>query len=262
MKMRKSDLLRKPGEANPKRFARHINMVTKVTELTYVEINEQVELTSQSPVLNQRAMLLGRSLMQTEDELIRDMLATTAFVLYCTDGVSGDTPTELTLSDVQGVVKRLLGFDAKTVVESISASKNFGTAPIPNAFIGMAHTDLLTSLENMHGFLPTHQYASQKVIDTSEWGTVGRVRFLLSSRGSISPSSSGLAKDIYNTIIAGMEAYTTISLANANAKFIYHDSRLAGGPLEQNSTGGWKMSFGQAITNDAWICNLKSTLLA
>jgi len=56
---------------------------------TYIEINEQVDLTSQSPVLNQRAKLLGRSMRFTEDELVRNLLVTTPFVLWCVAGVNG-----------------------------------------------------------------------------------------------------------------------------------------------------------------------------
>ena len=227
---------------------------------TWIELNEQVQLTSQSPVLNQRAKLLGRSMRFTEDDLIRDLLSTTAFVINAVGGVNGDVPTDMTLSDIQDVVKRLLSFDARTISSSVEATGKFGTAPVPNAYIGMAHTDLSSTLENINGFLPTYEYGSQKLIDAAEWGTLGRVRFLLSSRGSKSASASGLGKDVFNTLIVGMEAYTSISLENNNAKFIYHDYKLAGGPLELNSTAGWKMSHAHAIVNDSWICNLKSTL--
>jgi len=55
----------------------------------WVEINEQCDLTSQSPVLNERAMLLGRSMRYTEDELIRDMLVTTAMSINAVGGVNG-----------------------------------------------------------------------------------------------------------------------------------------------------------------------------
>ena len=171
-----------------------------------------------------------------------------------------DSPTELTLSDVQDVVRGLLGHTAKTISSSIEGSNKFGTAPVPNAYIGLADTDLSSTLENINGFKHTIEYGSQKDIDPAEWGALGHVRFLLSSRGSKVLASSALGKTVYNTIIAGMEAYTTIGLEKANASFIYHDSKIAGGPLELNSTGGWKMSHAQAITNDAWIANLKSTI--
>jgi len=228
---------------------------------TWVEINEQCDLTSQSPVLNQRAKLLGRSMRQTEDELIRNMLATTAFVVFASGGVDGDVPTEIALSDIQEVVKGLLGNDAKTISDSITGALKFGTSPIPNAYVGMGHTDLSSALENINGFKSTIEYADQKLLGPSEWGSLGRVRFMLSSHGYKSLATSGLGNTVYSTIITGMEAYTTVGLEKNNASFIYHDYRIAGGPLELNSTGGWKMSFAQAITNDGWIANLKSTLL-
>ena len=56
---------------------------------TYVSINEQVPLQTQEPVLNEAAKLLGISLRETEDELTRDMLASTAVVIACVNGVNG-----------------------------------------------------------------------------------------------------------------------------------------------------------------------------
>ena len=56
---------------------------------TFVQINEQVTLQSQCPVLNEAAIRLGVSLRQTEDQLTRDMLASTASFINCTGGVNG-----------------------------------------------------------------------------------------------------------------------------------------------------------------------------
>lgn len=56
---------------------------------TYIQINEQVTLQNQDPVLNEAAARLGVSLRQTEDQLTRDMLASTASFINCTGGVDG-----------------------------------------------------------------------------------------------------------------------------------------------------------------------------
>lgn len=56
---------------------------------TYVQLNEQVTLQNQDPVLNESARRLGVSLRQTEDELTRNMLAATAGFINCTGGVNG-----------------------------------------------------------------------------------------------------------------------------------------------------------------------------
>ena len=166
----------------------------------------------------------------------------------------------MALSDIQDIVKTLMANDAKTVADSIEATSKFGTSPIPNAYVGLGHSDMLPTLENMNNWVSTEGYSSQRLIDSAEVGKVGRVRFLLSSRGSISANASGLGADVYNTVICGMEAYATVGLERNNGKFIYHGYNIAGGPLELHSTGGWKMVHAVSVVNDAWIGNLKSTL--
>lgn len=63
-----------------------------------------VSLTAESNrmVLNEAAARLGQSMRETEDELCRDMLAGTASVINCTNGVNGDNPRFV------GIVKSLL----------------------------------------------------------------------------------------------------------------------------------------------------------
>ena len=56
---------------------------------TYVQLNEQVTLQNNDPVLNECAARLGVSLRQTEDQLTRDMLAATAGFINCVGGVNG-----------------------------------------------------------------------------------------------------------------------------------------------------------------------------
>jgi len=56
---------------------------------TYILLNEQVTLQNQDPVLNEAAQRLGVSLRQTEDQLMRDMLASTASFINCVNGTNG-----------------------------------------------------------------------------------------------------------------------------------------------------------------------------
>jgi len=46
-------------------------------------------LQNQENVLNEAALVLGIALRQTEDELTRNMLASTASAINCTGGVNG-----------------------------------------------------------------------------------------------------------------------------------------------------------------------------
>lgn len=68
---------------------------------TYVYINEQVTLQNQDPVLNEAAQRLGVSLRQTEDELTKNMLASTASFVNATGGKPISAPLKPLVIDLE-----------------------------------------------------------------------------------------------------------------------------------------------------------------
>ncbi len=101
---------------------------------------------NQDPVLNECAARLGVSLRQTEDQLTRDMLASTASFINCTGGVNGDNPTEITRSDVDTIVRTLLNNNAYTILDNIEGEDKFGTAPKMNGRYKFSLIDLETEV--------------------------------------------------------------------------------------------------------------------
>lgn len=209
--------------------------------------------------LNEATQRLGDSLRHTEDELTRNLLIASASAVSCVDGVNGDSPTELTRSDINGITSTLMTADAKTIMQNIDAEDKFGTAPVRDAFIALGHTNLIGDLDNVAGFIQKNQYPNDKANARSEWGSVGNLRFFLSSVASISPNASNNGNDIYNISVIGLEAYACIEQDGASAHFIYR-SPIYDGPLAQNCTLGWTMSQVPVITNDMWVVNLQATL--
>lgn len=106
---------------------------------TFILMNEQVTLQNQDPALNEAAQRLGVSLRQTEDQLMRDMLASTATFVNCVGGSDGDNPTEITRSDVDLVVRTLRGNNAFSYVTGVEGENRFGTAPVRDALTKYAH---------------------------------------------------------------------------------------------------------------------------
>ena len=96
--------------------------------------------------------------MQTEDQLTRDMLASTASFINCTGGVNGDNPTELTRSDVDTVVEGLVGNNAYTIMDNIEGEDRFGTAPVRDAYFALCSTQLSGNLDGVAGFIQKAQY--------------------------------------------------------------------------------------------------------
>jgi len=226
---------------------------------SWIEINEQIVLQNQDQVLNEAAIRLGVSLRQTEDELTRNMLASTASIYDCVSGGNGDNPTELTSDDINGVVKALLGADGHMFLSGIEGEDKFGTAPVRNAYFALASTDLTSELSDIDGFIHQSQYPSQQNVLDSEWGAVGNLRFLLSSIGSKTLNASVNGADIYNIFCVAKEAYACIEQDGASAQFIYRPAQYTG-PLAQNVTIGYKFAEVPRILNDAWVTNLRCTL--
>ena len=219
-----------------------------------------MSLINEDPVLNEAASLLAQSLRETEDELIRNMLAATAAMVNCVGGANGDLPTNITRSDIDSVIRTLVNNNAKRISESIEGENKFGTGPVRQAYFAMANAQIIPDLEQVQGFISVAQYPSQQNILSAEWGDVSNVRFLVSSLGSISPNASGNGADVLNVFVAGQESYCLIDLDGASAQFIYRPLGYGDDPLLLRQSAGFKMANAQRILNDAWIINLRCTL--
>lgn len=226
---------------------------------TYIILNEQVTLQNQDPVLNEAAQRLGVSLRQTEDELTRNMLASTASFVNCTGGTNGDNPTEMTRSDVDTVIRTLADNNAYTIADNIEGENRFGTAPVRDAYFAMGSTQLIGDLENVQGFIAKAQYPSPMQALREEWGSVSNLRFLLSSIGSVSPGASNLGSDVLNVFTCGLEAYAVVEQDGYSAQFLYRPP-IYDGPLSLNASVGYKFAAVPRITNDAWVLNMRTTL--
>lgn len=223
----------------------------------FVTITNQVQLTVEDRALNEAARLLAQNLAQTMDEVTRDVLASTSSVLQCSNGVNGNTPTELTKADIDSSVKTLLGNDAEMISEVIVGRDAFGTTPVRPAFWAYLDTDLLDDLEAVANFVHSSQYANQQSVLDSEWGATGNVRWLYTSVGSVTSASPA----VYNNFIIGKEAYAVVHLRSETGEFYVEPLGSAGAadPLHQRGSVGWQHPFVSRILNDAFMLNLTAT---
>ena len=209
-------------------------------------------------VLNECAARLGVSLRQTEDQLTRDMLASTASFINATGGFNGDVPTEITRSDVDTVVRALLNNNAYTIMDNIEGEDKFGTAPVRDAYFALCSTQLTGDLDAVAGFVQKNQYPAPMNALRSEWGAIGNLRFLVSSIGSQTLNGSALGNTVFNIFCVGMEAYACIEQDGYSASFIYRPP-IYDGPLALNASVGYKFAEVPRITNDLWVINLRVT---
>ena len=142
----------------------------------YAILTDKVQLTVEDRVLNETTRLLAQNFGETLDEITRDVLASTSSVLQASNGSNGLTPTEMTKSDTDGLVKLLLGNDAKMISKTIKGRDAYATVPQRPAFYGFIHTDLLDDLEAVASFVNSSNYASLNSVLGFEWGSTGNIR--------------------------------------------------------------------------------------
>lgn len=223
----------------------------------FVTITNQVELTVEDRVLNESSRLLAQNLAQTMDEVTRDVLVSSSSVHQCGAGVNGNTPTELTKTDIDSVVQTLLSNDSEMISEVVTGTNAYGTAPQRPAFWGFIDTDLLDDLEAVSNFVNTSNYPSQSTVLDAEWGSTGNVRWLMTSVGSVTNSSPA----VYNLPVVGKEAYAVVHLGSETGDF-YVEPLGSGGsadPLHQRGSVGWQHPFVARILNDAFMDVIMTT---
>lgn len=218
-------------------------------------------LINEDPVLNSAVSVLGQSLRETEDQLARSMMLGGAPVVNCTSGTAnGDNPTNLTFLDCSKATRLLRTANAQFIMDLIEGENKFGTSPVRTSFFGLAHTNLISDIDSIEEATNVAEYPSQMNLLQAEWASIGNIRFLLSSRGSVSVGASALGQDVYNIFIPGQESYDMVDLDGYSAQFIYAPPEIASPRLRLYQTAGWKMAQVFNITNTSWIINLRCTL--
>lgn len=224
----------------------------------WMGISDVIDLTVEDRVITEFTELEGEQMGLTLDNLTRDILVATASYTNAANGSNGATPTEMTRADIDAVVKTLLGANASFIAAIQKASTGFGTSPVRASFWSIIHTDLIDNLEACSGFKSVAEYPKGDAIE-GEWGNVGNVRFLISSKAH--KSTSSILTATYYCLVLAKDAYGTSEIKGGAAKSIVHDfgSGGTGDPLNQRATVGWKLPFVARILNDAFMNNLRVT---
>lgn len=234
--------------------------------MDFIHITDVLEFTCESAILNVGVSELNDQMHRTEDELVRNVLVSTASTLTASNG--DPTPAALNETDIDTISNTLLDNDSQPVTPLIRASVGQGTSPVLPSFWAIMNTALNTDLKAVVGFMNTSEYANQGTVLESERGSVNEVRFLASSvahkEGSSSEAFPSTAGSYFYIPVIARHAYGVVSLEKANAKLIIHPRGSAGSadPGDQRQTAAWKFMNVCRILNDNNIIVLKVTVAA
>lgn len=223
----------------------------------FVVITDQVQFTVQDRVLNEATRVLSLQLGLTIDSLIRNMMVATASSISSSNGVNGNTPTEITTADIKTAVRGLRLGNARLMTKPIPGENRFATSPVRSSYWGFMDVTIQNDLEACADFLSAANYPNPMDALEAEWGSTNNVRWLLSTNGY----STTAAIPVWNNIILGQEAYGVVKLGSKEAEFIVKPLGSSGtsDPLNQRGSVGYKYPFATRLLNDNWITRLLST---
>jgi len=148
---------------------------------------------------------------------------------YAGTGTSRATVNgKLTLSLLRKVVKYLLAHHANQVTSILKPGVEYGSVAVQAAFMVYAHTDLNQDIYDLPKFKDAVDYAQGAARIPGEVGAVEGMRFVTSPDlpavfdGGAAVGSTGLASnlgvniDVYQVIVAGADAWGSISMKNAS----------------------------------------------
>lgn len=224
---------------------------------SFVTITDQVQFVVQDRVLNEATKVLSLQLGLTIDTLIRDMMVSTASIIYCTNGGNGNTPTEITDEDIQTAVIALRQGNARLMTNPLPGENKFGTSPVRSSYWGFMSVDLQDDLEAVSSFISAANYPNPMNALEAEWGSTRNVRWLLNTNGY----STSASPPVYSNFILGQEAYGVVRLGAKEAEFIVKPLGASGtaDPLNQRGTVGYKYPFSTRLLNDNWLTQLIAT---
>ena len=207
---------------------------------TYVSVSDMLELTAIDPVILEGQTELSASAGRTQDELTRNDLMAGTNVIYAQKVVSGALTDVATRAGLDATAK----LTPDTINRAVTALKKMNAPTINGDYVAIIHPSVAYDLRASAEWLDVHKYAQPKEIFSGEIGKLHGVRFVETTQAKIfkggSGDPSGLA--VYATLVLGKDAYGVVDVEGGGLQMIVHNKTEAGGPLDQFSTIGYKLT--------------------
>ena len=248
-----------------------------------IRLTEELELMSVNARAIRFTRTLGENAGRSLSGVARDVMDAKTTDRFSNGSATSAVNTVLDATDVQYCVNQLNRADAMKFTAMGTGSRNIGTSPIRDAYLGICHSDVEEDVRAMTGFTPVEQYAGYTETFPGEFGTVGGVRWVSTSTAPINADAGAgtipagirgtTAVDVYSTFILGQESFGTVGLGERHTKEIYKTGdKLAAveviskplgsagtaDALNEVATVAWKAWFAATILNGNWLMKLES----
>lgn len=235
----------------------------------FVAHSDVIEDTHEDPYLQQVSELLGEQAAQTVETLRFNILKAGTNVIWANGTQRSDVNTVLTLALQRTATRSLKRQNAEQFTNIVASTPNYSTEGIEAAFIGLVHTDVENDIRAMAGFINPKNYGTVGPWQ-NEIGSVEDVRYIRSNvfvswpdagglDGNVMISTGGTNADVYPVIYLAKNAYAIVPLKGKDSLsiMIVNPKPVAGDPLGQRGTAGWKTMQTAVILNDNWLVRVE-----
>ena len=242
----------------------------------YVEISNKVRDNVDDDVLNGEAIpLLGMQSAKTIDMRRYGVFKAGNTVFYANDSATASVNTPAAVDDFHKIARWFMSVGGDPITTMVEAGNKINTVSVMPAFRCYVHPDCVYDLEKMTGFTKVKDYASQKDVQPTEFGSFGQFRFEWST--NIEPtedgggakgttkSTTGTYSDVYPILIVAQNAWGVVGLGGPNAiQTFVHLPGSAGtaDPLNQRATAGWRGMWSAKIIQELWCARLEVAVTA
>ena len=257
-------------------MAKYGNVITLTEEVDLVQVNARAMRFMDT--LGENA---GRSLNLLQQTAIRTGATTKRYA----GGVASDAVaiTVITAADIRSVVNSLNREDAMRFDSLSDGSTKIGSSPIRSSYFGTCHPDVEEDIRQITGFTPVEDYASHTAIYAGEFGSLGGVRWCVSTLAAVTSAAGTTSvnamrgagtstNDVYSCLIYGKEAMGSVGLGETMTKEIYQGgdtipavqlishapgSSGVADPLNEVGSLGWKAFHAGVVLNTNWITEVR-----
>ena len=213
---------------------------------TYTAVTDTLEMRAYDDVILGATEEMGASAAETQEVLIRDALLTNTNVLYCDNitletGAVAGTPTSPAEMEASATVMSVL--TPAMVSKAVTKMKKDRVPKISGKYAAVIHPSVAHDLRNHKDWVEVHKYAATTEIFNGEIGELHGCRFVEDTFAPILGGEDYKNKAgtvTYATYFFGKDGFGIIDPAEGGLQMIVKPKEVAGGPLNQFSTIGYK----------------------
>jgi N4-gp56 family major capsid protein len=216
-----------------------------------VGFSDIVATTTIDPLLKETTEILAEQAAESIDELIRDVVVAGTTVFYSTVSVN-TSRSDLAATDIITVA------DVANIAMQMELNR---ATKIDGFWQAITHPRVIYDLMRTTEWRDAQNYHQTGRIFDGSVGTLYGVKFWTSDKAKVFPDvGAGSTVDVYTTLVFGANSFGIVSLTGHNLETIFKPLGSAGtaDPLNQQSSMGWKVTFGVKRLQEPFMLRYES----